>query len=134
VTAKRVLFVCIGNAIRSQFAEAFARTYGKDVIVPLSAGLYPATNLAPFTVQVLGEKKIPLDDLFPKSIETAMKAPVDILVNISGEKVPKLLAPTIIEWKVPDPMGQKIDAYRSAATQIEMLVMKLILELRAQNS
>ena len=29
---KRVLFVCIGNACRSQMAEGFARTYGGDVI------------------------------------------------------------------------------------------------------
>ena len=39
---KRVLFVCIGNCIRSQMAEGFAATYGRDVIQPFSAGLSPA--------------------------------------------------------------------------------------------
>ena len=34
---KRVLFVCIGNACRSQMAEAFARTLGSDVMIPASA-------------------------------------------------------------------------------------------------
>ena len=29
----RVLFVCLGNAIRSQMAEGFARCYGADIIV-----------------------------------------------------------------------------------------------------
>ena len=40
----RVLFVCIGNACRSQMAEGFARAYGSDVLVPASAGLAPASG------------------------------------------------------------------------------------------
>ena len=44
---KRVLFVCIGNACRSQMAEAFARAYGSDVLVASSAGLFPAKAVPP---------------------------------------------------------------------------------------
>ena len=42
---QRVLFVCVGNACRSQMAEGFARAYGKDVMVPESAGLAPAMTV-----------------------------------------------------------------------------------------
>ena len=41
-TRLHVLFVCIGNSCRSQMAEAFARAYGRDVLVAASAGLAPA--------------------------------------------------------------------------------------------
>ena len=41
---KRVLFVCIGNACRSQMAEAFARAYGSDILTVRSAGLAPAAR------------------------------------------------------------------------------------------
>ena len=44
---KRVLFVCIGNSCRSQMAEGFARAYGSDVMAVASAGLSPATRIAP---------------------------------------------------------------------------------------
>jgi protein-tyrosine-phosphatase len=87
--------------------------------------------LAPFTVEVLNEKSIPVGEAFPKSIPEAMTAPVDLIVNLSGERLPKMLAPLILDWTVPDPMGQKIDAYRTAAARIESLVMQLVLDLRA---
>ena len=55
--AKRVLFVCIGNACRSQMAEAFARTYGSDVMIAASAGLAPAMGVAPDTMQRDGRER-----------------------------------------------------------------------------
>ena len=36
----------------------------------------------------------------------------------------------VIDWMVPDPIGQSESYYRTVATQIEGLVMRLILELR----
>ncbi|MCL6579836.1 MAG: arsenate reductase ArsC, partial [Candidatus Bathyarchaeota archaeon] len=35
---KKILFVCIENAGRSQMAEAFAKHYGKDKVEAISAG------------------------------------------------------------------------------------------------
>ena len=52
---KRVLFVCIGNSCRSQMAEAFARAYGRDVVAPASAGVYPANVIAPDTMRAMAE-------------------------------------------------------------------------------
>ena len=46
---KRVLFVCVCNACRSQMAEAFARVYGHDALVAASAGLTPAMAVMPDT-------------------------------------------------------------------------------------
>src|SRR5437016_12534018 len=68
---KRVLFVCIGNSCRSQMVEGFARAYGSDVMVARSAGLSPATVIAPLTRQVLAERNIRIDDHFPKEIGRA---------------------------------------------------------------
>ena len=36
-----MLFVCMGNCVRSQMAEAIARRDAPDVILPESAGLHP---------------------------------------------------------------------------------------------
>jgi arsenate reductase (thioredoxin) len=127
---KRVLFVCIGNAIRSQFAEAFARVYGSDVAIVSSAGVSPATMIAPNTRLVLAERNIPTDTIFPKGLES-LREPVDIVVNMSGRSV-TLPGAKIIEWNVADPLGEPEAAFRQAAAQIEDLVMRLILELRSQ--
>ncbi len=127
---KRILFVCVGNAIRSQFAEAFARIYGSDVAIVSSAGLSPATMIAPYTKIILTERKIPTDTIFPKGLDS-QREPVDIVVNMSGRPV-SIPDAKIIEWTVADPIGQPEAAFREAAVQIEDLVMRLILDLRNQ--
>ena len=128
---KRVLFVCIGNSCRSQMAEAFARAYGSDAMVARSAGLSPATIIAPLTKHVLGERNLGVDGQFPKGMEIAQQEQFDVVVNMSGAPVAVPGARTI-EWSVPDPIGQPEAVYRAVAGQIEALVMRLILELRGE--
>lgn len=126
----RVLFVCIGNAIRSQMAEGFARCYGSDVLVAKSAGLNPATNIMPTTRKIMAERNIDLGDVLPKPVTDHQGDPFDLVVNLSGRTLPPELRAPVREWKVKDPMGQKEQAYRDTADEIERLVMQLILELR----
>ena len=127
---KQVLFVCIGNAARSQMAEAFARAYGSDVMVPQSAGTNPATMLAGHAVEILEAKNIRTEGQFPKGVDFFRES-FDLVVNISGQPV-TVPAVRTVEWTVADPGGQKEEAYRNAAQQIEVLVMRLILELRTE--
>jgi arsenate reductase len=127
---QRVLFVCIGNSCRSQMAETFARAYGTDVMVPKSAGTSPATLIAPLTRQVLEERNLRLEGQFPKGLDLVSREPFDLVVNMSGQP---LAAPftRVLEWRVPDPIGQSEAVYRAVADQIEGLVMRLILDLRS---
>lgn len=50
----RVLFLCTGNSVRSQMAEAFLRKYGGEDYEAHSAGLVPK-DLHPLTVLVMNE-------------------------------------------------------------------------------
>jgi arsenate reductase len=128
---KKVLFVCIGNCIRSQMAEAFAVAYGRDVIKAYSAGVAPAGFVSEIAVKLMGERGIAMVDQFSKSIPEAAAAPYDLVINMSGEPIPAFgLAKQMRTWDVADPMGKKESAYQQAARQIEGQVMALILELR----
>jgi arsenate reductase len=130
-TRKRVLFVCIGNSCRSQMAEGFARAYGGDILVAASAGLSPAAIVQPLTRQVLAERNIRIDDQFPKGMETSMREQFDLIINMSGQKLPLAPGAKIRDWAVRDPIGQEEPVYKAVAEQIEGLVMRLILELRS---
>jgi len=132
--AKRVLFVCIGNACRSQMAEAFARAYGSDIVIPASAGLAPAMDLARTTVKLMAEKEIDLRDHFPKAIRHLGRAQFDLVVNMSGMELPGDLASRakVLEWDVEDPVFMDFEDHREVRDQIEKLVMKLILDLRQE--
>jgi arsenate reductase len=129
VEKKKVLFVCIGNSCRSQMAEAFARAYGSDMLFVQSAGLSPATSVAPLTKQILAEKGLPSEDVFPKGLDLLAKMKFDLVVNMSGH--PFTYPAEMLNWTVKDPIGMTVETYRAVADQIEGLVMRLILSERA---
>jgi arsenate reductase len=131
---KRVLFVCIGNACRSQMAEGFARVYGSDVIIPASAGLSPAMGVMRDTKKAMAEKDIDLSDHFSKSIRHLGRAQFDLVVNMSGSEFPADLASrtAVVEWDVDDPVSMKYEDHCKVRDEIEKLVMNLILDLRQE--
>jgi protein-tyrosine-phosphatase len=127
---KRVLFVCIGNACRSQMAEAFARTYGSDVLVSSSAGLFPAHAVPPDTLRAMKEKNIDLGGHVPKNLGDLDSAKFDLILNMSGFPVPPMGRAAVREWHVPDPIVMDYEGHCAVRDRIERLVMNLILELR----
>ena len=127
----RVLFICIGNSCRSQMAEGFARSYGHDVIEPVSAGLAPAMIVDPNTKAVMGERGISLDSHFPKTLELALTPLPTLAINMSGTALPHFVAGIPSEnWRVRDPVGEVQGVHREVRDEIEGLVMNLILRLR----
>lgn len=129
----KVLFVCIGNACRSQMAEAFARAYGADVIEASSAGVSPAANIPDITRRVMDGKGLNLEGQYPKDLLSAAGG-VDMIVNMSGVPLRGLPVPAIREWKVEDPIGKKDAVHERVRDEIENLVMNLILELRQRKT
>ena len=127
---KRVLFVCIGNACRSQMAEAFARAYGSDVLVSASAGLFPAKAVPPDTLRAMEEKDLDLSGRAPKSLVDLEGEKFDIMVNMSRFPLPPMGGATMREWHVPDPIMMDYKDHCAVRDRIERLVMNLILELR----
>jgi arsenate reductase len=110
-------------------AEAFARAYGADIMEVQSAGVSPATSIAPLTRQTLGELNLNINDHFPKGMDAMRRQHFDVVINMSGVPV-GLPGARVIEWTVPDPIGQTESYYRTVAKRIEGLVMRLIMELR----
>jgi arsenate reductase (thioredoxin) len=131
---KRVLFVCIGNSCRSQMAEAFARAYGRDVLIPASAGLAPASRVAPDTLDAMDEKGIDLRDHFPKSIRHLGRVEFDLVINISGENLPAPMKCPVRVWDVEDPVSLRYEEHCAVRDDIERRVMDLILEMRREGS
>ena len=131
---KRVLFLCIGNSCRSQMAEAFAKAYGKDILEPSSAGLAPASGIAALTKKVLADRNLSIDDHYPKDFAEFDPKNLDLVVNMSGQRLPAKLGVPVVDWTVRDPIGQKESVFQGVAQEIENKVMRLILDLRLQSS
>jgi arsenate reductase (thioredoxin) len=131
---KKILFVCIGNSCRSQMAEAFARQYGSDVVIPASAGLMPAAIVAPDTYRAMIEKNIDLRDHFPKHVRQLGRAHFDLVVNMSGADLRDPPGKNIISWDVTDPICETYERHCEIRDEIERLVVNLVLEIRREVS
>src|SRR5258708_31345794 len=95
-----------------------------------SAGVSPATYIAPLTKQTLRELNLTIDDHFPKGMDLMRRQHFDVVVNMSGVPV-SLPGARVIDWTVPDPIGRTESYYRTIATQIEALAIRLVMELRS---
>jgi arsenate reductase (thioredoxin) len=126
---KKILFVCVENAGRSQMAAAFASKYGKDKFIVSSAGNKPAEKINPDVVQVMHEKGIDISNNKPKLITFEMAQESDLIVtmgcNDQGICPGPFFKPTI-EWKLEDPKGKLIEKVREIRDDIERRVQQLI--------
>jgi arsenate reductase len=129
---KKVLFVCVENAGRSQMAEAFANKYGKEKFAVSSAGNKPADKVNPVVVEVMKEKGFDISMNKPKLLTFQRAQDSDLIVtmgcNDQGICPGPFFKPTV-DWKLEDPKGKSMEKVREIRDEIERRVQKLIAEL-----
>lgn len=77
----RILFLCTGNACRSQMAEAWARTILGGVVQPASAGVV-ATAVDPRAQQVMQEAGVDLSGQFSKKLDELESLDFDYVITL----------------------------------------------------
>lgn len=127
---KKIVFVCIENARRSQMAEAFAKAFGQEEIEVYSAGSSPSFQIDPLVIEVMKEKGIDLSGKRPKGLNDLPPIEMDYLVTMGCEETcPAIPAKKIIEWEIPDPKGKSTDFFREVRDIIEDKVKALFEEI-----
>jgi arsenate reductase len=126
----KILFVCIGNMIRSQMAEGFARHTAGGFVEPFSAGVRHTGVLSQEAVQVMREKGVDIHRHHSKGLSDVPIEEMDYIVNMSGfpnQKVfPVALKARLITWQVSDPLGGSLDRFRKIRDEIEVKVDDLV--------
>jgi len=128
---KKILFVCVENAGRSQMAEAFGNKYGKERFSVFSAGNKPADKVNPVVVEVMKEKGIDISMNKPKLLTYQMAQDADLIVTMGCNDqgiCPGPFFKSTVEWKLEDPRGKPIEKVREIRDDIERRVQKLITE------
>jgi arsenate reductase len=77
----RVLFLCTGNACRSQMAEGWARDLKGDLIEPHSAGIIPA-GVDPRAIQVMAEAGVDISGQQSKHVDDLPDLEFDTVVTL----------------------------------------------------
>jgi len=129
---KKVLFVCVENAGRSQMAEAFAKLYSAGKIEAMSAGTVPAREVNPVVAEAMREKGMDISGNRPKVITTDMVQEADVIITMgcSAEGFcPVQFLSKVVDWKLEDPKGKSIEQVRQIRDEVEKKVKELIEKL-----
>lgn len=126
--SRKILFVCVENAGRSQMAEAFFRKYSPKGYEPISAGTKPSGAINTVAVQAMKEVGIDLGSQTPKILTNEIIA--DSVLSVNMGCMDKTECPTVfmrdsVDWNIEDPKGKPIDKVREIRDDIEQKVRDL---------
>jgi len=104
---KRILFLCTGNAARSQMAEALALAFHGEEIDAVSAGSRPAGWVHPLAIRAMADVGVDIGDAQSKSAEQFLSEPFDVVVTVcdsAAKDCPMWPGAKRIEhWPIVDP-------------------------------
>ncbi len=131
----RVLFLCTGNSVRSQMAEALLRQLGGDRFEVWSAGVAPA-GIHPMTVRVLEEEGIDMGNHFSKSIDQIPAEEFDLVITLCGhakDRCPAFPERVAREhWPIDDPIAmvataeQRLQMFRETREKIRDRILDFL--------
>jgi arsenate reductase len=135
-----VLVLCTGNSARSILCEALINHHGKGRFRAYSAGSFPTGKVNPYSLRLLSEMNIAVDNPRSKSWDEFAQpgAPqldfvITVCDNAAGEVCPIWPGhPVTAHWGVPDPAHveggdeQKMHAFREAFLTLDHRVRLLM--------
>ena len=132
----RILFVCSGNACRSQIAEAWTNTLYGGQVEAFSAGI-EACGLDPNAVEVMAERSIDISSQTSKAFATLRHQPYDLIITLSARAAEYIhsltLSTPVIHLPCLSPkrracIGEaSLTHYRELRDEIRQAVSRLVL-------
>ncbi len=125
---KKLLFVCIENANRSQMAQAFAKIHGGNEVEAYSAGSKPSGMVNPKAIAAMRELGYDLSTHDSKSLDEVKQfAPFDAVITMGcGDACPWMPAKKFIDWQIPDPRHMEPVGFNQVRDLISQKVQDLV--------
>jgi len=126
----RALFVCLHNAGRSQMSEALFTRAVAGRHEARSAGTTPGERVHPEVVEAMAELGIDLSDRAPRKLTREDAEWADVVVTMGcGDECPYVPGVRYVDWDLPDPKGQPVEAVRATREEIALRLEALIADL-----
>jgi arsenate reductase (thioredoxin) len=127
---KRILFLCTGNAARSQMAEGLARAFYGDRLDVVSAGSRPAGEVHPLAIKALADIGIDIHDARSKGVQAYLEEPFDVVVTVcdsAAKDCPSWPGAKRIEhWSIEDPSWRGYDAFVETRDDLARRIERLV--------
>ena len=103
---KKVLFVCTGNACRSQIAEGILSYLANDKFEAYSAGTTPS-QVHPLAIKVMDEWGIDISHHTSDHVEDFLDKEIDVIITLcnSAQEICPAFPGKVehLHWDIPDP-------------------------------
>jgi arsenate reductase len=130
VTKLRILFLCTGNAARSQMAEGLANAFHSDEVEAVSAGSRPAGWVHPMAIRAMAEIGVDIQDAKSKSADQFIDEPFDVVVTVcdsAARDCPHWPGAKRIEhWPIEDPSYIGYEAFVATRDDLARRIEKLL--------
>ncbi|MFH1448239.1 MAG: arsenate reductase ArsC [Candidatus Micrarchaeota archaeon] len=123
---KRVLFICVGNAARSQIAEGWFNHLANEKASAESAGSKPAGSVSSKAIRVMGEAGIDISSHTSKALTLDAIERADYIITMGCHEACPATNKPVQDWGLPDPIGKDIKSYRELRDRIKKKVQGLI--------
>ena len=132
MSKKRVLFLCTGNAARSQMAEGLVNALRGDRWEARSAGAAPVGYVHPLAVRVMAELGIDISGQRSKAVEEFRDVGLDLVVTLcdnATQNCPLWLGPgRVVHMSFPDPAAahgvetERLEVFRQVRDELHRAV------------
>lgn len=129
---KRILFACVGNAMRSQMAEGLGRHLARPGTVEIrSGGTQPAGFVHPRAVRAMKERGVDISGHTSKIIDLTFAESADAVISLCGpldDACPRKIIERTLDWSMPDPSWGGDEEVRKVRDRIEAKIVQLYQE------
>ena len=134
---KKVLFICTGNACRSQIAHGLLKDLSSSNFEVFSAGSHPS-KIHPISITIMKEIGIDISKHTSNHIDDYLDKNIDIVITVCDNA--KDACPTFsenvnqIHWKINDPFKNwnfdlnQLSNFRQTREEIKSRLLKFIQE------
>ena len=122
-----VLFVCVANSLRSQMAEAIAKSLRPSGWEIWSAGSNPSGAVHPAAHQLMEEMGLSLAGHRSKGLDAVPRHQWDYVVTMGcGDRCPTAASIQRLDWQIHDPAGVSIDEARRIRDDLAVRIRALL--------
>lgn len=135
----KIMFLCTGNTCRSQMAEGFAKSIGKDNFQVFSAGVKAEGFINPYAIRVMKEIGVDISNQQSKVIDYELLKTMNYVITLcsNAEETCPVTPPQIKRFHIPidDPSKVKgnedeiLFAFRKTRDEIELKIRDLLSEI-----
>lgn len=115
-------------------AAAFLTHLAGDRVEVRSAGSAPASSVNSAVVEAMSEVGIDISNEVPKVLTVDAVKASDVVITMGcGDACPVFPGKRYLDWELPDPAGQGVEAVRPIRDEIRGRIEQLIREIGVNN-